>query len=271
MIETFIIEEHNEAFSVWQYARLNNIISSEANILLHVDEHADMEIPHLEENLSIDDFIIPCIYQGVFNQVYWLRRNHRKKGEDGTFYLASVKDEAKCFYRFEKRLKAMMLDPDYKSCKYGHITPDMNGLNLDENCSLVLDIDLDYFFSDEQNARTFKIQITEREYQTYVSNPYHKMRLMGGRVKAIEEDGGYYYVNQIKLRQQNSKFDAQEVSRNMDQFILFLQKNKIQPCLINICRSRFSGYTPSEHWQWIEDKLLQELEKIFSLKIELSH
>jgi hypothetical protein len=64
-----------------------------------VDEHADMEKPHPEnysvlekpdsdflmkltrENLAIDDFIIPCIYQGIFNQVYWLRRAHNQKEE----------------------------------------------------------------------------------------------------------------------------------------------------------------------------------------------
>jgi len=44
-IKTFIIEEHHEAFFVWNYAVLNNLLPAKGNNLFHIDEHSDMGTP----------------------------------------------------------------------------------------------------------------------------------------------------------------------------------------------------------------------------------
>ena len=92
-MKTYIIEEHNEAFYVWNHARQNRLIKETNNILLHVDEHADNIPPQL--NLSMHDldrdmeqlknftygelniasFIVPAFYQGIFNCIYWVRQS----------------------------------------------------------------------------------------------------------------------------------------------------------------------------------------------------
>jgi len=87
-IKTFIIEEHHEAFFVWNYAVLNNLLPAKGNNLFRIDEHSDMETPRfnlsihelngdltLLENftyneLNIGNFILPIIYQELFNKVY---------------------------------------------------------------------------------------------------------------------------------------------------------------------------------------------------------
>ena len=91
-IKTFIIEEHNEAFFIWNYAVNKKIINSEKNILVHVDEHLDMGTPRLYTSifdlnsdmkavldfsyneLSINAFIIPAVFQGIINKIYWIKK-----------------------------------------------------------------------------------------------------------------------------------------------------------------------------------------------------
>ena len=50
-IPVIILEEHNEALIAWHYAIQKNLVPAEGNLLLHVDEHADLEAPHLNESL----------------------------------------------------------------------------------------------------------------------------------------------------------------------------------------------------------------------------
>jgi hypothetical protein len=95
-IPTFIIEEHHEAFIVWNYAIQQGWLPATGNCLFHVDEHSDMGTPRFNESihslngdmvkvkeftyqeLNIASFVIPACYREIFNQVYWIRQKHRK-------------------------------------------------------------------------------------------------------------------------------------------------------------------------------------------------
>jgi hypothetical protein len=44
-------EEHYEAFFVWHHARDAGWLAESKNILLHVDEHADLRLPVSREQL----------------------------------------------------------------------------------------------------------------------------------------------------------------------------------------------------------------------------
>ena len=94
MIPIFIVEEHHEAFFIWRYAILQQMIPRTGNALLHVDEHSDLNLPTLStslkelgpdlrdtlsfirQNFGISEFILPAVYQGLFNEIYWMRRTH---------------------------------------------------------------------------------------------------------------------------------------------------------------------------------------------------
>ncbi len=51
MIPLYIIEEHHEAFFIWNYAIMKNIIADRKHTLLHVDEHDDMSVPTLHKSV----------------------------------------------------------------------------------------------------------------------------------------------------------------------------------------------------------------------------
>ena len=94
-IPTFIIEEHHEAFIVWNYAIQKGLIPPTGNTLFHVDEHSDMGTPRFNSSinglngdintikdftykeLNIASFIMPAIYKGIFNQIHWIKQKHR--------------------------------------------------------------------------------------------------------------------------------------------------------------------------------------------------
>ena len=96
-IKTFIVEEHNEAFYIWKYAIAEGLLRPSGNCLLHVDEHSDMGTPRFNtsikklngnmadvkaftyKELGIADFIIPAVYLDIFNRVFWVKQQHRKK------------------------------------------------------------------------------------------------------------------------------------------------------------------------------------------------
>ena len=48
MMKVHLIDEHREAFGVWNRAVAKGRLSPSGNVLLHVDEHADLSTPLLE-------------------------------------------------------------------------------------------------------------------------------------------------------------------------------------------------------------------------------
>ena len=52
------IEEHNEAFFVWYHARHAGWLGAADNILLHVDDHADLNLPLFRQPIPRRDDLI---------------------------------------------------------------------------------------------------------------------------------------------------------------------------------------------------------------------
>ena len=57
------------------------------------------------------------------------------------------------------------------------------------------------------------------------------------------------------------------IDKRVNKFIDFLIRNNLKPGLIDICRSRYSGYTPADQWEYIENKLMEGLGELYNLKI----
>lgn len=281
--QTFVVEEHHEAFFIWHYALLNHQISRTGNILLHVDEHADMDIPILStslekigtdlgdtllftrNNIGIGEFIIPSVYQGIFDKIYWMRRSQRIPPREKTLNIASENGDGRRLIVTKTVFEADLIDPEHKKTAiFCCITPQSI---IDMPQSVILDIDLDYFFCDHENADRYEVQITEQEYRTFHAHPYHRIRFYGGAVRAQERAGAYYYKFQKKSFEKTPEFDTAEVTQHIDMLISWLRRQDIHPALITVCRSRFSGFTPSEHWQWIEGCLLKKLDEQFGIVV----
>ena len=49
MTNRYVIEEHHEAFLVWNWAKDSGIMESSNNTLSHVDDHSDLGMLHFKK------------------------------------------------------------------------------------------------------------------------------------------------------------------------------------------------------------------------------
>jgi hypothetical protein len=280
-IPTFLIEEHHEAFAVWNYATANGLIPGSKNTLLHVDEHADMGAPRLTRRLdsiagdlhrvwdftyheiSIYEFIVTAVYQGLFDRVTWLKPG---------VLLRQRQNVSVCSYL--NNGKVLRLNP-------GLATPGTDGRSavyevqtlrdsFSPATSLVLDIDLDYFSCDQAENQTERLEVSEAEYHSFLENRYHFLRInQGNRVQARREGDSFFLY--LKCYDEAApcplKVPVETIVSRIDDFIAYLQRDSIQPRIIDIARSRMSGYTPLDQWEFIERRLIEGLGRIYDLDV----
>jgi hypothetical protein len=174
-IPFFIVEEHHEAFFIWNYAIQADWIPAKGNCLFHVDTHADMGIPRFNmsmhdikndmriikeftyKELNIATFIIPACYQGIFNQVFWIKQKNRdQRCNPLEQYVRSYNQSGKRLISGKtQNLKADIIDPDRKNFDYFLSTIEQ----LPSYRDVVLDIDLDYFYCSGNPLELQEIQI----------------------------------------------------------------------------------------------------------------
>lgn len=281
------MEEHHEAFFIWHYAIAEKLIDKTHNILFHVDEHSDMLFPLLNTSiksvnsnlkklhdftyseLTIANFIYPAIYQGIFNEVYWLRQNHDSNSmTPKKMQIYSHKGEGKRFKLKSKLDFNQLFNSDCKLFTATAITV-QDSLSIEEskasNKSVILDIDIDYFSCDNAAGEYLEIEITQDAYDDYINNYYNKMRLSWGNISVKYMDGKYYFctTQPDELLAENLKVSEQTIVERIDALVNFLKTNEIQPKLIDVCRSRLSGYTPNDQWEFIENTLVEKLSTIY--------
>jgi len=288
MINVFVIEEHHEAFIVWEYSKLKGFMVPRGNTLLHIDEHADMASPKLNipldsftksnekliertySELNIANFIIPSIKLGTFEKVYWVRQKHNKKKKKGKkMYVRTHKG-------FGEKLvtngievlngflsKNPALKNEISEYKYYKIEPNEIPV-LKKVC---LDIDLD-FFSCVQDPfnKVIKIEIVKSEYNRFNSSRYHPLTFFDSNRFEVLKSGSRYFllVNNFRFKESSPiQVDNKKILNRMESLVSELKEKKVVPQVITICRSRYSGYTPNEQWKFIEVNLLKRLNGIY--------
>jgi hypothetical protein len=288
-IPAFVIEEHHEAFIVWNYAIQQGWIPATGNCLFHVDEHSDMGTPRFNESihtlngdmekiksftyseLNIASFIMPACYLNIINKVYWIRQKHKKTlNRPVEMFVRSYNQSGKRLISGKiKDIKTTIDDPNKRTFDYYLRTLDQ----LPSNKRVILDIDLD-FFSCSGNPNELEeiyIEISKEEYDNFNNNKYHRLRYCGfGKIETLEKDNKYFYVvnNYNEIYPTDTKVDEFTIDDRIKKVVSTLRYKNIKPELINICRSRCSGYTPNDQWELIEKSLIDKLNGVYLISLK---
>jgi len=278
-MQLIILEEHHEAYFVWLYAILNHLIPITGNSLIHIDQHADLELPVFNDSiknklddlneiinftyhsLNIDNFIIPAIYQKLFDKVFWINHNCFKNNS-GEYVVFSINQEGKIF-SLKKATPQNREIEDAQSFFY-QITTIHD--KLQKIPKSLLNIDLDYFSCIKKPLPQGKIEITKNEYKKFQNNPYHFIRLYIGLFAETFKENNKYFIrfnNYNKQPKYNLEVSMEKVDERINNLKIFLKMNNITPNIITISRSRYSGFTPLDQWENIESRLLLVLRDIY--------
>jgi len=281
-IPVYKMEEHHEAFMIWNDAIEKKYLPQTGNSLLHVDQHSDMSKPFLRtpiskleknkekirrftyDELKIGTFIYPAVYAGIFNTVYWLLQEDdiSKPKPMEKYVISTYKNQGKKFQVNQAR-------PTSK----GSVTFMRRDLTIKEplkvDQSLVLDIDLDYFSCSSYQNKPIKVEITKKQFGEFNKNKYHPLRFEYHCYTKKIADQYFMIFNQnedIVIRP-HSKVSNNQVSSRINTFVDWLQTNEISPNIIDVCRNTYSGYTPGAQREFIEDHLISKLKEIYSIKL----
>ena len=275
-----LMEEHHEAFFLWNYAMGQGWIPERGNTLLHVDSHSDMVLPILRcalpkqgnlheiqrftySALDISTFILPAVFQRIFNRVLYLRHEHPVSASGWRRLAVELDTEGRM--RLRTRTQSVFDEgPSVRSFNYTRVTP---RLPIDTDQPITLDVDLDYFCTNENPVPLEpEIETTREVHEEMQSNPYALPRLIPRmNITSVERQGRYYLVfydspaPEVSLEGQ-----LKMIETRMADFMSSLRKSSVRPVLISVCRSRYSGYTPARVVSYIEEYLLRELAKLYS-------
>jgi hypothetical protein len=288
-LPVFVVEEHHEAYIIWKFALLNGLIPKQGNTLIHIDEHSDMGAPILEtplhqlngdlekiktftyDELTIATFIVPAIYDRLFRKIYWIRQRHNKASRRGNPLYVRAPDSGRKLVTGQMSVFETFKE-DYEKLKDEIVGYKFYKQHIDQLGHIdypLLDIDLDYFSCiQDPLKKALDIQITKKEYDDFRGQKYHRVRYFDfGKVQAIQDGDNYLlrmnhysepYMSPLKVIQNT-------IADRIDRTIEGLNTAKITPRLITICRSRFSGYTPEDQWEYIEQTLLSKLKQVYDI------
>jgi hypothetical protein len=291
-IPLLILEEHHEAFVAWHHAIQQGWIPEKGNTLLHVDTHSDFATPPLttalpalatrldeidafaNSELDIGSFIVPAVAQGMFRRVLWLYPrgpNGERRSADSYMcvrFAGPQRPLLQTSYRREVDWTEFFRQ-DCRHAKVAQFTLD-DGVELRGDGPFVLDIDLDYFSCNEVPVTPeFQIEISAQQFESLRRDRYHPMRILGGRqFHPKASDGRFFLVaNAGSSRPSRLRVSELDIRQRIELFVDFLRREQIVPGIIDVCRSRISGFTPDDQCEMIESCLLSKLRELYGLEV----
>ncbi len=293
-IPVFIMDEHQEAFYLWHWARKESIMEEPLD-LFHIDAHADMGRPkHLsrsiylpqnsetnylkyyryltENEFSNGTFILPAILNGLIKNVYFIYpdwRNYqptRKRIPLGSAFGEGklLKCEMQMNTKSQWNLKKVF--PDLKYFAYIMCKID----KIPTGKKVILDIDLDYFACIDSifNHFCYEAEITQDQFHRREILLNEKtLPYSGIEFHFLKQNRRYFVrVSPKKVKEVSFIPPREKIAASIVSLSKVLQEKRIKPVFITICRSLHSGYCPRELSPFIEAKLLEELQNYFQIE-----
>ena len=284
----YIFDEHNEAFYFWHKARLDGFTGGPLD-LVHVDAHADMAAPRtmtrslyprngpLEQgeleyyrqlaltDMDIGSFILPAVLTGLIRSVYFVFPSWRnqQKAARRTMNVCSFAGEGKIVKTLTAsgaaNPKARKALPDLKTFQYATLPLE----KTPGNRRVILDIDLDFFACRDSiwNQFAYEIEITREQFQDREAFLREHTLPFSGIAFEFHEKGGRAFVRVSPTKREERSYlpSKEQIAAEIRRLIDTLVAKKIKPAAVTVCRSCFSGFTPKEYVDFIEDELKQAL------------
>jgi MoaA/NifB/PqqE/SkfB family radical SAM enzyme len=133
---------------------------------------------------------------------------------------------------------------------------------------VVLGIDLDYFSCDDALNHRASLEVTRRELEAFLDDPYHPLRL-GNRFRS-RTDNGHCFLDYNAYDEplvSARRATEEQIDERVRDLVDFLARHRLRPDLIHLTRSRHSGFTPADQWQRIEELLLGGLHSLYDLRV----
>lgn len=281
-IPLYTIEEHHQAFYIWNKAIEDKIIPPCGLTLLHVDHHPDMEygayrgglgalFGSLEEkraftyhSLGIADFIYPAIYEGIFSELVYVHNFLPILGPSEQRYISCKSDGGLMVEKLTPLLRRAILAQEADQRFFAYQEGGLGEFHPVQ--PVVLDIDLDYFCWDDSlsTAEVKKMEITPEAYDEFVQNPLHPFRILPRALLEVQKEGKRCYLYYRESLNPEPIPAWEVVEKRIDRLISWLGKCLFRPIMIDICRSCHSGYMPLPMWKQVETDFLKKLEGVYA-------
>lgn len=288
MIPYSVMDEHRDAYYHWFMMADRGYIPKRGNYLLHIDHHDDMmsggyawdmnNMPGTPEEalaftdrcLGIADFIIPAVWQGLFDTLHIVRNLVPAPAAAREMMLAYSPQNGLAPSPYLPLLHAQAKKEGDPARRFYTVIE--NGLNECEYFAkaehMVLDVDLDYFCWD--NARgsvpEARIEITGEAYEEYMSDRDHPFRIIPKRwFCPVEEEGRFYLV--YKEAAEREPLASEElIGKRIDRLFRWLDKCNVVPDAVDVCRSTISGYMPAERAEFTEECFIKKLHEAYPVE-----
>jgi len=286
----YVFDEHNEAFYFWQKAKFEGHLKGPLD-LFHVDAHSDIDRtssfrsslyftrPHsnayldyyrdfTKNELGISDFIRPAVLAGLVKDVYFIYPKWRRlRAGKKRFNISSVFGEGRVL-KYDLRLNEKL--PSCAAAAFPDLKWfDFHAQRLEkapEGLDVILDIDFDYFacVDSVQNSMAYELEITEEQFARKGLFMAERTLPFSAVDFIFEKRDGRCFCRVFHKKGSDLKHlpPEEEVGSEIERLAETLERKKIRPAVITLCRSCHSGYCPEDYGAFIERRLKKRLEAL---------
>ena len=271
MTNIYIVDEHHEVYLVW-WKDLKKRKSTQRH-LIHIDEHADMGVPVLNDkipdvkesflrqsrfvykNLSVGTFLIPAYISKFFSTLSWIKPSSSIEVES----VAIEYSESDIAPYILSNGNEPMLDNPKSHENIWKIAP--------KHESWMLDICLDSFAClPYPQANNLELEISLEQFTILNCDKLNPWNARYGSLFVTNHNDGKYFAKLLPYKPSNNCNNSMEIDyiSRLNAFSIWLKGlNFCPPEVVTISRSIISGYTPPELAPIIEKKIMFTLKEVF--------